>query len=225
MTDLTTPESPRFGHQAPEIDLDLFAQAAAEQPQQRTTPWSNAPALPADEDVYAAAYDTDSTASTNTVDDHDPFDDEPNEPATAGTRKPRNRDRANLRRGIAKYDQLLTARPELRAALAAVLRVQDSARDLTFAIMAGQRTAARAIDDVRELSSLAETPVDALIAAVSLPRHRMKAVWALLTALDHARGPLPQADVKAGALLMKHATQLTDTDLEELAAVHELARR
>ncbi|MFE6966750.1 hypothetical protein ACFVAJ_16700 [Agromyces sp. NPDC057679] len=227
MTDLTTPDN-RFGHQTPESDIDLFGDAAPAAAAPRTTPWSDAPALPADiphveVQPPAVVEIAAATAAVAHTDDDDEEDLDPGDPSAG--RKPRNRERAALRRGIAKYDQMLSARPELRAALAAVLRVKDTPRDLTFAVMSGNRAATRAIDDIKTIHGMTDRPLDAIVAAVSIPRIRLRAAWTLLTALDHARGPLPQADVRAGAELMKHASQLTDGDLAELGEILNLSKR
>lgn len=182
---------------------------------------------------YARADTQDEVEETEESDtDEDDTDDshDESEGASAGAKSTRRATRsaltrANVRKVLAKADQVTAASPAARTIAASALSTSEDTADLTVAILTAGRGAGSAITDVVELAA-AEDIVDAIVEVASKPKERVRAIHTLLRELSPTvPASLPPAETKAAAVLAKAAANLEDTDIAALTEVSDLLRR
>jgi hypothetical protein len=142
-------------------------------------------------------------------------------PASAAKKGP---DRAAIRRIAAKFEEINNASPVHVELLSAALGVENNVVELAVAVMAGGTNSLAGLTDTLALAE--ETnPYEAIIAAVALGRARLKNVWAVLAEMGAVTGAIPASDVKAGGRIAAAAAELDPTNITEIAAVLQLAKK
>lgn len=151
----------------------------------------------------------------------------PAAPATASAPRPSKKsglDRATVKRIIDKYEELAGANTEHLELLSIALGVQNTPADLTAAVIVGGRTSLTGLTDTLALA-VADDAFEAIVAAISLGRVRIRGVWAVLAEMGLVSGAIPAADIKAGGAIAKAVASLAETNKTEIAAVLALAKK
>lgn len=133
--------------------------------------------------------------------------------------------RAQIRRIAAKAEDIIDADSRIVDIAAHLVGAPSTGvADLTTAIMSASRSASQPISD---LNAIAEAdPMEAGILATALGRPRLKAVWALLAALNAGpKGNMPTADTKAALAAAKAVFALDDIAKAELETVAALLKK
>ena len=180
-------------------------------------------AEPAIEPVYAGQHSTEEQ-------DDELFaigDDVAPVPATSAAPRPTKKaglDRSAVRRIIAKYEELDSANTEHLELLSIALGVQNTAADLTAAVILGSRNSLTGLTDTLALA-LQEDAFECIVSAISLGRPRIKGVWSVLAEMGLVSGSIPPADIKAGGAIAKAVAALAEANKTEIAAVLALAKK
>ena len=157
-------------------------------------------------------------------DDSDADEVTPGTAHSAGARAKAGPNKGLIRRVANKAAELQGAPKPRKETLASMLGCTTELAELTFAVMASDRSA---LAPATDLTSIAEEDVfGAALAATALGRNRMKGVWALLTTLG-AELPvtIPPSEAKAGIALARACSKLPAATTDELAKVVALARK
>ena len=128
-----------------------------------------------------------------------------------------------VRRIVVKATELTDAPAVQRALLAHLLGTADSVPELTAAVFTAGRSFTTSTADLRSIGDA--DPMEAGVAALSLPKPRLKAVWALLVVLHQVKGTPPTADAKAALAVAKAVHAMPKESQSDLDTALALARR
>jgi hypothetical protein len=185
-------------------------------------------------DSYTPAGDTDDGIDTD-QDLDDLLDDEPDtaadhdEAAPSSPHSPAARAKSGANRGLIrrvanKAAELAAADAGLKETLASMLGCTTDLGDLTYAVMAADRTALAPAADLTAIA--AEDAFSAATVATTQGRVRMRGVWSLLLTLGaDLPATIPPSDAKAAIALARACLQLEQSAKDDLKNVVALARK
>lgn len=185
--------------------------------------------LPEDDVTYPApgheALET-STAAAAGEPDTDDESDSDTDTGKARTAKPAS-SKGAYRRVAAKALEVWEANDSTRVLAAALTGSSEDVADLTAAIMTAPRGSAAALTDLEEvLEALESAPWEAGVIASALDRSRLKAVWAVLHALEAVDTAAPPARAdKASLGVVRAANNLRPEQKAELGTAAALLKR
>ncbi len=168
--------------------------------------------LLADEPVQE---NTDTTDTTDTAGE--------GEDTRSGQRPAATLSKNLVRRIVVKATELTDAPAVQRALLAHLLGTADSVPELTAAVFTAGRSFTTSTADLRSIGDA--DPMEAGVAALSLPKPRLKAVWSLLVVLRQVKGAPPTADAKAALAVAKAVHAMPKESQADLDTALALARR
>jgi len=128
-----------------------------------------------------------------------------------------------VRRIVVKATELTDAPAAQRALLAHLLGTADSVPELTAAVFTAGRSFTTSAVDLRSIGDA--DPMEAGVTALSLPKPRLKAVWALLVVLHQVKGTPPASDAKAALAVAKAVHAMPKESQSDLDTALALARR
>ncbi len=140
---------------------------------------------------------TDPPATTDEDDE-----DESDTPKKTSPRRNAAKDRALVRKTVAKVLEVQAASADLVAVAASILGVNpDNTGDLTVAIVTANSRDLQVVTDLKTI--LDADALEAGVTATGLGRARLRAVWKLLAGLGGVAGEMPSSDAKAAIALVK----------------------
>ncbi len=145
------------------------------------------------------------------------------EDSRSGQRTSATLSKSLVRRIVVKATELTDAPAAQRALLAHLLGTADSVPELTAAVFTAGRSFTTSAVDLRSIGDA--DPMEAGVAALSLPKPRLKAVWALLVVLHQVKGTPPTADAKAALAVAKAVHAMPKESQSDLDTALALARR
>jgi len=145
------------------------------------------------------------------------------EDTRSGQRPAATLNKGLVRRIVVKATELTDAPAAQRALLAHLLGTADSVPELTAAVFTAGRSFTTSTADLRSIGDA--DPMEAGVAALSLPKPRLKAVWALLVVLRQVKGTPPTADAKAALAVAKAVHAMPKESQSDLDTALALARR
>lgn len=195
-----------------------------------TAPLEDLP-LPDSEESYPALEDDTNTAPEPGTDELDADESDEADGAEAGAGKARAAKPASskgaYRRVAAKALEVAGAADATRVLAAALTGSTEDIAELTAAIMTAPRGSAAALTDLEEvLDALESRPWEAGVIASALERGRLKAVWAVLFALEAVdTATLPARADKASLGVVTAAHSLSAAQKAELGTAAVLLKR
>jgi len=175
----------------------------------------NEPGLIADDPVQDTTDNGTIRGDTDTAGD--------SEDTRSGQRPAATLNKGLVRRIVVKATELTDAPAAQRALLAHLLGTADSVPELTAAVFTAGRSFTTSAVDLRSIGEA--DPMEAGVTALSLPKPRLKAVWALLVVLHQVKGTPPTSDAKAALAVAKAAHMMPKESQSDLDTAMALARR
>jgi hypothetical protein len=145
------------------------------------------------------------------------------EDTRSGQRPAATLNKGLVRRIVVKATELTDAPAAQRALLAHLLGTADSVPELTAAVFTAGRSFTTSAVDLRSIGDA--DPMEAGVTALSLPKPRLKAVWALLVVLHQVKGTPPTSDAKAALAVAKAVHAMPKDSQSDLDTALALARR
>jgi len=145
------------------------------------------------------------------------------EDTRSGQRPAATLNKGLVRRIVVKATELTDAPAAQRALLAHLLGTADSVPELTAAVFTAGRSFTTSAVDLRSIGDA--DPMEAGVTALSLPKPRLKAVWALLVVLHQVKGTPPTSDAKAALAVAKEVHAMPKDSQSDLDTALALARR
>jgi len=145
------------------------------------------------------------------------------EDTRSGQRPAATLNKGLVRRIVVKATELTDAPAAQRALLAHLLGTADSVPELTAAVFTAGRSFTTSAVDLRSIGDA--DPMEAGVAALSLPKPRLKAVWALLVVLHQVKGTPPTSEAKAALAVAKAVHAMPKESQSDLDTALALARR
>ncbi|MGW8431302.1 hypothetical protein ACWGJ9_09260 [Curtobacterium citreum] len=134
--------------------------------------------------------------------EEDDEDDEADTPKKTSPRRNAAKDRALVRKTVAKVLEVQAAERDLVNVAASILGVNpDNTADLTVAIVTANSRDLQVVTDLKTI--LDADALEAGVTATGLGRARLRAVWKLLAGLGGVTGEMPSSDAKAAIALVK----------------------
>ncbi|WIE80947.1 hypothetical protein [Curtobacterium sp. MCSS17_016] len=136
------------------------------------------------------------------ADEDDDDDDETDTPKKTSPRRNAAKDRALVRKTVAKVLEVQAAEADLVNVAASILGVNpDNTADLTVAVITANSRDLQVVTDLKTI--LDADALEAGVTATGLGRARLRAVWKLLAGLGGVTGEMPSSDAKAAIALVK----------------------
>ncbi|WIB65551.1 hypothetical protein [Curtobacterium sp. MCBD17_040] len=136
------------------------------------------------------------------ADDHDDDDEEDARRRLTAPRRAAARERALVRKAVAKVLEVQASEPGLVQVAASILGVNAAnTADLTVAIITANARDLQVVNDLKTI--LDADALEAGVTATALGRARLRAVWKLLAGLDGVSGEMPSSDPKAAIALVR----------------------
>jgi len=145
------------------------------------------------------------------------------EDTRSGQRPAATLNKGLVRRIVVKATELTDAPAAQRALLAHLLGTADSVPELTAAVFTAGRSFTTSAVDLRSIGDA--DPMEAGVTALSLPKPRLKAVWALLVVLHQVKGTPPTSEAKAALAVAKAVHAMPKDSQSDLDTALALARR
>ncbi len=145
------------------------------------------------------------------------------EDTRSGQRAAATLNKGLVRRIVVKATELTDAPAAQRALLAHLLGTADSVPELTAAVFTAGRSFTTSAVDLRSIGDA--DPMEAGVTALSLPKPRLKAVWALLVVLHQVKGTPPTSEAKAALAVAKAVHAMPKDSQSDLDTALALARR
>lgn len=137
-----------------------------------------------------------------TADEDDEDDEESDAPKKTSPRRNAAKDRALVRKTVAKVLEVQASENDLVNVAASILGVNpDNTADLTVAIITANSRDLQVVTDLKTI--LDADALEAGVTATGLGRARLRAVWKLLAGLGGVTGEMPSSDAKAAIALVK----------------------
>jgi hypothetical protein len=134
--------------------------------------------------------------------DEDDDEDESDTPKKTSPRRNAAKDRALVRKTVAKVLEVQNAGADLVNVAASILGVNpENTADLTVAIITANSRDLQVVTDLKTI--LDADALEAGVTATGLGRARLRAVWKLLAGLGGVTGEMPSSDAKAAIALVK----------------------
>lgn len=127
--------------------------------------------------------------------------------------------RPQVRKVLAKADQIQKARPEVRD-LAMIIAGTSTVPDLVAHALVPRSKNTAVIDHLANIDGL--DPVEAVVETLELGKDQMRELWRLLGALGHAGERMNASDAKAAAAIVKAIKAMPDEDRYALLAATQL---